>query len=60
VLFNKYAGKPLYLASGQKTIADSHKDALAGPYEDIPINKEAQKLDFEVRVSCCIEFNGYG
>jgi hypothetical protein len=57
VLFNKYAGKRLYFAGRQKTIVDSHTDALAGPYEDIPINKEAQKLDFEVRVSCYIEFN---
>lgn len=51
---------PLCQISESVTLTHAHKglggitvltlpDALAGPYEDIPINKEAWQLDYEVR-----------
>jgi 2-keto-4-pentenoate hydratase/2-oxohepta-3-ene-1,7-dioic acid hydratase in catechol pathway len=35
---------------GYPVVFNKYADALAGPFEDIPINKEAKHLDFEVCV----------
>ena len=40
------------LGSIMTYFADALVDALAGPYEDIPVHSEAKDLDYEVRAWC--------